>query len=172
MVATNQVQIPKNTDKIPASKVSEKAKATVSPSATKDDVQALRVRNQILTESLAAIKETASKELKKSFDLVWFAKYRYRYPNHEASQRIDEEYKEEIEKLRGDDGDFHHGFNSGVLAAVRMFKEKADILHVNDFEELSADLMAEAVKHTKKIEAARKQYPHTEVESNTFPTHS
>ena len=57
-----------------------------------------------------------------------------RYPNHEASQRIDEEYKEEIEKLRGDDGDFHHGFNSGVLAAVRMFKEKADILHVNDFE--------------------------------------
>ena len=59
-----------------------------------------------------------------------------RYPNHEASQRIEqtEEYKQEIQKLRGDDGDYFHGFNSGVLAATRLFNEKADILHVNDFE--------------------------------------
>ena len=59
-----------------------------------------------------------------------------RYPNHAASSRIEkaEEYKEEIRKLRDSDGDFHHGFNTGVLAATRMFKEKADILHVNDFQ--------------------------------------
>jgi hypothetical protein len=57
-----------------------------------------------------------------------------RYPNHEASKRIDQEQKEEIQKLRSNDGDFHNGFNSGVLAAVRMFKEKADILHINDFK--------------------------------------
>jgi hypothetical protein len=42
------------------------------------------------------------------------------------------EHKEEIEKLRSDDGDFHHGFNSGVLAAVRMFMQKSDILHINE----------------------------------------
>jgi hypothetical protein len=57
-----------------------------------------------------------------------------RYPNHEASERIDKEHKEDIEKLRGDDGDFYHGFNTGVLAAARMFNDKADILHINDFE--------------------------------------
>jgi len=54
-----------------------------------------------------------------------------RHPNHEASERIDIERKEEIEKLESDDGDFYHGFNSRVLAAVRMFKKEADILHIN-----------------------------------------
>jgi hypothetical protein len=100
--------------------------------------------------------------MKKNYDLVWFAKYRCkcsamvspcwrachhgwmftpcprwfadRYPNHEASERIDQEHKEEIEKLRSDDGDFYHGFNSGLLAAARMFQAKADILHINEFE--------------------------------------
>jgi hypothetical protein len=68
-----------------------------------------------------------------------------RYPNHEASKRIDKEQKEEIEKLRSDDGDYHHGFNSGVLATVRMFKEKADILHINDFK--VSGIMLGAGKH-------------------------
>lgn len=57
-----------------------------------------------------------------------------RFPNHEACSRIDSEHAGEIEKLRGEDGDFHHGFNSGLLAATRLFKEKADILHINNFE--------------------------------------
>ena len=127
-----------------------------------------------------------------------------RYPNHEASKRIEEteEYKAEIQKLRDNDGDFHHGFNTGVLAATRMFKEKADILHVNDFEvriillkfalsednifirstdantwtssylhlqELSAELLNEGAKHSKKIEAATKAFPHVEVTNDGFP---
>jgi hypothetical protein len=57
-----------------------------------------------------------------------------RYPNHEASKRIDGEYKDDIEKLRGNDGDFHHGFHTGLLAASRMFKENSDILHINKFQ--------------------------------------
>jgi hypothetical protein len=55
-----------------------------------------------------------------------------RYPNHEASHRIDQEFKNEIEQLRGQDGDFFHGYNSGVLAAARLFRKQADILHIND----------------------------------------
>lgn len=57
-----------------------------------------------------------------------------RYPNHSASKRIDssEAYKKDIEKLRSNDGDYHHGFNCGVLAAARMFADQADILHVNE----------------------------------------
>ena len=66
--------------------------------------------------------------------LLFFSHYADRFPNHEACSRIDSEHAEEIEKLRGEDGDFHHGFNSGLLAATRLFKEKADILHINDFK--------------------------------------
>jgi hypothetical protein len=42
-------------------------------------VMALRARNKVLTDALAAIKESASQEMKKNYDLVWFAKYRCRY---------------------------------------------------------------------------------------------
>jgi hypothetical protein len=35
-----------------------------------------RVKNKLLLEALAAIKETANKELQKKYDLVWYARYR------------------------------------------------------------------------------------------------
>lgn len=56
-----------------------------------------------------------------------------RYPNHEASKRLEssEEHREELEKLRSADGDYYHGFHSGVLATANMFKDHADILHIN-----------------------------------------
>jgi hypothetical protein len=50
-----------------------------------------------------------------------------------------------------------------------MFKEQADILHINDFDELTPDLMSEAKKHAKKIEEATKRFPHIEVSKNDFP---
>lgn len=91
-----------------------------------------------------------------------------RYANHEASERIEKEYKDEIKNLRGIDGDYHHGFNTGLLAATRMFLEQADILHINDLDELGEQLTAEAEKHKARIEATKKQFPNTEVNKD-FP---
>ncbi len=55
-----------------------------------------------------------------------------RYPAHEVSKWLDrsEEHSTDIDNLHGTDGDFHHGFNSGVLAASRMFKDHADVSEV------------------------------------------
>ena len=161
-------------DKIPASKVGHQndAKHSISPDSksANEELIALRAKNKMLMETLAAIKQTANKELKEKFDLVWYAKFRYRYPNHEASARIDKEHKEMIQDLRSDDGDFHHGFNSGVLAASRMFATQADVLHINDIA-LSPELMEEGAKHQKKIEDAKEAFPHLEVDNN-FPKHA
>ena len=75
-------------EKIPASKVpSSFAKQTrpsdpVSPTSStssQEELLTLRARNKILTDALAAIKESASEEMKKKFDLVWFARYRCKY---------------------------------------------------------------------------------------------
>lgn len=41
-----------------------------------DEVAALKAKNKVLTDALAAVHETAAKELKKKYDLVWFARYR------------------------------------------------------------------------------------------------
>jgi hypothetical protein len=144
----------------------------VSPTGSvEDEILVLRARNKVLTDALSAVKQSASKEMKRRFDLVWFARYRYRYPNHEASKRIEKEHIEDIKKLRGDqeESDFHHGFNTGLLAASRMFKKQADILHINDFNELTPDLMSEAQKHSKNIQDATKQFPHIEVNKDDFP---
>ncbi|KAL3925439.1 MAG: hypothetical protein SGILL_000404 [Bacillariaceae sp.] len=110
------------------------AKHSISPDSksANEELMALRAKNKLLMEALAAIKDSADQELTKKFDMVWFAKYRYRYPNNPNSKRIENAYKEEIERLRSDDGDYHHGFNAGVLAASRMFASQADVLHVND----------------------------------------
>ena len=92
-----------------------------------------------------------------------------RYHNHEASKRIEKEYSDEIEKLRSDDGDFHHGFNSGLLAATRMFNEQADILHINGFDEMTKDFQNEAGTHTETSDKTKESFPNLEVSHNKFP---
>ena len=49
----------------------------VSPTGSvEDEILVLRARNKVLTDALSAVKQSASKEMKKRFDLVWFARYR------------------------------------------------------------------------------------------------
>ena len=51
-------------------------------------------------------------------DLVWFA----RRPAGESSDQkalVEEKFPDECDNLRSESGDFHHGFNSGMLAASR-----------------------------------------------------
>lgn len=89
-----------------------------------------------------------------------------RYPNHDARKRIEEEHKEELEKLMTADGDYFHGMHSGFLAASRMFKQQADVLHINTFERgvVSEELLSAAQKHEDKIEKSRKEFPKLSVE--------
>lgn len=73
-------------------------------------------------------------ERKKYQELVWYA----RSPRRDSSywddtpkeirksafknqKLVEKSYPEEVAKLLGPDTDWHHGFNSGMLAATRMF---------------------------------------------------
>ena len=49
----------------------------VSPTGNgslEEQVLALRARNKVLTDALAAVNESATKEFKKNYDLVWYAR--------------------------------------------------------------------------------------------------
>eukprot|EP00567_Pseudictyota_dubia_P014053 CAMPEP_0197436314 /NCGR_PEP_ID=MMETSP1175-20131217/3780_1 /TAXON_ID=1003142 /ORGANISM="Triceratium dubium, Strain CCMP147" /LENGTH=182 /DNA_ID=CAMNT_0042965571 /DNA_START=164 /DNA_END=712 /DNA_ORIENTATION=+ len=179
-MVVSSICAPKSSDKIPAGKQTKEIKhtisankATVSPSSTsiQDEVIALRAKNKVLEEALKAVEESATEKLKANFELVWFARNRCRYPNHEASKRIEksEEHREAISKLRGTDGDFHHGFNSGLLAAARMFKEHADVKHILNTEEVGCvqSVMKAAEKHSEKVDASRRSFPNLDVDE--FP---
>ncbi|CAB9527685.1 expressed unknown protein [Seminavis robusta] len=170
--------------KIPVSKVDHGKKncdvdlqVPVSPSSSEsleDEVIALRARNKVLLEALKGVNESATALKKKHFDLVWFARNRYRYPNHGASKRIQEseEHREDLDLLKSDDGDYHHGFQAGVLAASRMFQEQSDILHVNDQDE-EEKLMANSIKHREKVEESKTKFERRrslpQVEAGEFP---
>jgi len=65
----------------------------------------------------------------KYFDLVWYARCDQQkrleeecYEALKACQRIENQYPEEIKRLKDfDGGDWEHGFNSGMLAASRLY---------------------------------------------------
>lgn len=44
-----------------------------------DELEALRLRNKLLTEVLESIKETADEQVQKHLDLVWFARNRSKF---------------------------------------------------------------------------------------------
>ena len=78
-------------EKCPASKIvnhSKKSKESVriktispqgSPKPVNEELRALRLRNQVLSEALQSIKETADLQAKKNLDLVWFARNRCKF---------------------------------------------------------------------------------------------
>ena len=97
------------------------------------------------------------KDLLKSFEekystLVWYAR---KHPKDDPSwddvpadimkgafdamDDAESTYPEDIEDLAGRDGDWHHGFNSGVLAAIRLImtaKNESVEAAVDNFPEL------------------------------------
>lgn len=164
-----------STEHIPVSKISTLKKPAVegkdSPSASvvslEDEVIALRARNKAMATALQSIKETAEKERKRYHDLVWYARNRSRFPNHQARKRIesDEQHSEELQKLSSTEADYFHGIHSGILAASRVFEKQADILHVNQKDDVT-EVLSEAAKHVKKIKESLENYPHVHAEES------
>lgn len=88
-----------------------------------------------------------------------------RYPLHQARKRIEEEHGEELKKLHTPEGDFVHGIHAGILAASRMFEKHADILHVNEHDELTDELLSAVAEHQKAVEEAKETFPHVAVDT-------
>ena len=122
-----------------------------------------------------------------------------RYPSHEASKWLDhsKEHSHDIEDLHSGDADYFHGFNSGVLAASRMFKEHAEVANVDSdvssryrhwllepilkrrrshiaiaWRQIQGDVIcsshASATKHQQKVEKSKQSFPN--VAADSFPT--
>jgi hypothetical protein len=83
------------------------------------------------------ILEAIQKMEKKYFNLVWYARKRPEdFYNPEIIKPIKEVeflYEQDVNDLKGEAGDWHHGFNSGALAALRY------MLTITDFGIESAE---------------------------------
>jgi len=74
--------------------------------------------------------EIASQEQKKYEELVWFARSGRNINIPEVRkhrERIEEMYPQEIKNLSGETGDWSHGFNSGMLAGMRLITSMMEL---------------------------------------------
>jgi hypothetical protein len=80
-------------------------------------------KKEILENTLHTVKEMESKY----FDLVWYARSSPQNDHIEGvlenRKRIEESYPTEVNHLIHGEGDWEHGFNSGMLAGMRYVME-------------------------------------------------
>lgn len=97
----------------------------------------------------------------KYFDLVWMARKSPKDLKDPNLKRIFNEtsakYPGELQKLQGPEGDWRHGFNSGMLASVRLIGEYIspldNVFHPEYAEELLKEgksLRQEAIKKAER----------------------
>ena len=82
------------------------------------------------------LSEVLAEMLAKYEDLVWYARSHPASSIHfwqkvpkdirdgafEAQMKVEEDYPDEVVNLRSEGSDWYHGFNSGMLAAIRFFE--------------------------------------------------
>lgn len=90
---------------------------------------ALRVENEELRQALDAVKNTADEFDSKYFDLVWLSRRNIDevladpdHPSHEGVVRILQTRSRDVRQLY-EDGEWQNGFNNGMLAACRLFRQ-------------------------------------------------
>lgn len=98
------------------------------------EMDTLREENARLTSAVECLKRTAAADHEYYFNLVWVARGweeddRANNPSMLAIMRNmgrEEQFARDVGRLSGDDGDWVHGFNSGMLAASRMYEGLAN----------------------------------------------
>ena len=90
---------------------------------------ALRAENEELKQALDAVKKTAAEFGERYFDLVWLSRRNIDevladldHPSHESVVKILQTRPRDVEELYRE-GDWRNGFNNGMLAACRLFRQ-------------------------------------------------
>ena len=88
------------------------------------------LRNELVEvkAALEAVKSKVAEDAEKYEELVWIARRDVdavladpEHPSRPGVVRVMAKYPLELQKLQGEHVDWHHGFNSGLLAASRMY---------------------------------------------------
>ena len=103
----------------------------VSVNDVMDENEKLKKEIEFYKSVLEEIHDESHKYSEKYFDLVWLARTHNlenpNDPNYKHTRELADKHKEDFEKLSSDAGDWHHGFNSGILALSRLFGDLSDM---------------------------------------------
>ena len=131
----------------------------------------LRARVKILSDQLKQVRRVADEQIRLSFALVWFARNNDNFPDDEIIGHIRQspEFAPSVQQLVGLQSDYWTGFNTGLLAASRMFKDVSTPPKVSEETEDKmqiSSLWEETVlgissRQAEQIEASRRAFPDT-----------
>ena len=110
-----------------------------------EELMKLRSENAKLEEALRNVRTCANRKAEYYVNLVWLARGQEgddRLNNDRLRQSISElgcqdEFSRDVANLEGSEGDWHHGFNSGVLAASRLCGDMASATHDFNWEQFT-----------------------------------
>ena len=121
--------------------------ANVSVNDIVEERDALRAELAEAKKALDAVKAKAAMHTDKYCDLVWIARknreealHNTSHPSHGGVVEVINKYPDEVLTLSGPHGNFSHGFNSGILAASRMYFDLSASCEEDLDEELEDDL--------------------------------
>ena len=127
---------------------------------TLEELQLLRSKNAKLEKAYKSLRSDLKQREEYYFNLVSLARTRDDDPPIRLT-RIKrglgvENYDKELSKLEGEEGDWNHGFNSGMLAATRLYGGLGEY-EDDTFENESGD--EEVYPVEKKWEDAKEDFP-------------
>ena len=105
------------------------ALAVVVSHKVSNELQALRDENSRLKSALESVQNAVADDSQYYFNLVWIARGLEGDDRENNSQVLaeirsmgrEDRFVLDLENMSGDGGDWFHGFNSGMLAASRMY---------------------------------------------------
>lgn len=139
--------------------------ALLNPEQQKELYYALQL---IVPPSNTDIKPKLKELEQKYFDLVWFARSRPENKNIPGVKakldKVKADYPKEVEALKSHNGDWQHGFNSGMLACSRLVTPYAlphnyrctDGNHDSDSDDDASDSV---VGKQAEIDFANREFP-------------
>jgi len=103
-----------------------------------DENKNLKKEIEFYKNVINEIDEEMSKKQSKYCDLVWLARTdgfnRHRNSSlYKIARKMADKHKEEFDKLCGENGDWYHGFNSGILALSRLVKDLSTLDPPDDY---------------------------------------
>ena len=135
----------------------------VSVNDVMDENEKLKKEVEFYKSVLEEIHDESHKYSEKYCDLVWLARTHNledpNGPNYKDTKELADKHKEDFEKLSSDAGDWHHGFNSGILALSRLFGDLSDMDPPDSYydEDEEGDVLIEP-KKTMSIQERRKNW--------------
>ena len=126
-----------------------------------DENKKLKKEMEFYKNIINEINDEMGSKTSKYFDLVWLARtnafnYNSNSSLYKAARKMADKHKEDFDNICGDNGNWYHGFNSGILALSRLVYDLSTLDPPDDYYDDEGDYIEP--KKSLSLEDRRKRW--------------